>query len=205
MRRKVVHRPGSSSACTKRCERHRLQGFAKADGAIAIIQDQRRAAMAGDSACDLFAQRRGGRRGFVESPVGRARACRPESRRVGTGNGANAKSSLPSFATTMRSHQPRGVFTYWRIGRASKNSLAITSSGRSPRTSKCAVQRMRAHRCRALFALHFAQHRDWPRPEPLRRSARNPARRLQRAQRVRHQSAAAGAQFDQMRMFLGLP
>ena len=84
---------------------------------------------------------------------------------------------------TMRSHQPRAVFTYWRIGRASKNSLATSNSGRSARlSSKCVLPADVARRnVRAVFRLHLAAGSGWLRPAPP------PAR----AQKFRRHASAA--------------
>ena len=56
--------------------------------------------------------------------------------------GASAKRSVsPSAASpTMRSTQPCGVFSNWRTGRASKNSLATSNVGPSGTSSKRACQ-----------------------------------------------------------------
>ena len=64
----------------------------------------------------------------------------------GDSSALNPKASRPaSSSPTMRSAQPAAVRTYWRIGSASKNSLAMTMAGPggSAAMSACQVTRRR--------------------------------------------------------------
>ena len=134
--------------------------------------------------------RRRGRRGMAEA---------------GVGNGASAKSSFPSFTTTMRSHQPRAVLTYWRtrqgveefIGNQEQRPVvsAVIEMRRpaDPRAGcSCSVSRA-ASRCSAGLAS----------TSTTSSVSEKSGRRLRRAQCVGHQGAAAGPQLHQPRV-LGL-
>src|SRR4051812_12302130 len=140
-------------------------------GSIAIVQNQTGAAARGGDARNVFGQGGGGGGGVINGPPGRPVAARPPhpprapppapgggggasspppcgacggpagTAAGGSATGARAKVSSSSLTVIMRSHQPRSVFTYWRTGSASKNSLATRNSGRSPRlSSNCRCQ-----------------------------------------------------------------
>ncbi|MNY73776.1 hypothetical protein D3C86_2126450 [compost metagenome] len=55
---------------------------------------------------------------------------------AGMGVGERPKARLPSTRPTCRSCQPSALRMNWRMGRASKNSLAMTSTGPSSKLSK---------------------------------------------------------------------
>ena len=193
--------PGSASTSAKAMTAHRLQGFAKAGLAHSHNRASAPRRRGRDDAGDFFGQGGGGGRGFIDAAFGRAGArCREWRRRASAAAPARKPARRPS-ATTMRSHQPRAVFTYWRIGRASKNSLASSNSGRSPASSKCVVQRIRAP-----LSCNFSrwislqgragldQHHFELRPEI-------PAPRFSGPQGIGHQGAAPGPQFHQPGIF----
>ncbi len=110
--------------------------------------------------------------------------------------GASARRSVsPSGASpTMRSAQPRGVFSNWRTGRASKNSLATSSIGPSGTSSRRACQvgskSASAVRCKAcsrgLMSTRWRSSAAW-----------KPGDAARGAQCIGHQRAAAGPQLDE--------
>ena len=100
---------------------------------MAIVHDQRRAASRCNRAGDFFGERSRCGRGFIHRAVLRIAAPCGIDRE--TWREREFKRAI-LFDVTMRSHQPRGVFTNWRIGSASKNSLATRKSGRSDKASE---------------------------------------------------------------------
>ncbi len=108
----------------------------------------------------------------------------------------------PSVSPTCRSRQPSPSRWNWRIGRASKNSLAIRNSGASGRAA-AAVDPVRRVTCQRL-CLPRAQDRrglDQVQPRGLVKP-RHPARG---AQRVGHQRAAPRPQLGQRERAPGGP
>ena len=94
----------------------------------------------------------------------------------------------------MRSVQPRAVFSNWRTGRASKNSLATSSSGPSGTSSKRACQvaleggeRLALQRAQLLVDLDKVEIDGGM-------EARHAARG---AQGIGHQGAASRSELDQ--------
>src|SRR5215208_6402812 len=57
-----------------------------------------------------------------------------------TGSVPTPKTSRPSRRPTRRSHHPRSVATNWRIGSASRNSLAMTIAGPEGTSSSVSCQ-----------------------------------------------------------------
>ncbi len=110
--------------------------------------------------------------------------------------GASARRSVsPSGASpTMRSAQPRAVFSNWRTGRASKNSLATSSIGPSGTSSRraCQVGVEIAERgsLQSLQPLVDLDEMEIERGMEACDAARG-------AQRIGHQRAAAGAELDE--------
>jgi len=113
---------------------YRLQSLAEARCVVAVIHDQGRAASGGDGGCDFLGISARRRCELSDTAVGAS--ARSGGTLAGlTGIGARAKARVPFCTVTIRSHQPRPVFTNWRTGRQSKNSLATRNSGRSASVS----------------------------------------------------------------------
>ncbi len=128
-----------------------------------------------------------GRRCFEHrTRIGSPRVIR-RTARPGTAIGASAKPSSPCSRVTMRSRQPFSVFTYWRMGSASKNSLARRNSGVSPSAHRMLAdqrigvgeifQRLRLHGPKrgACLDQHDIQCRKKPCIEAWRRATRPPS------------------------------
>ena len=127
--------PGASSGSAKAWRLHRLQGLAGLGARVAIVDGEDRAALQRDLAGQLLHGVDGGGRKLEDFARRRRRALRaaPLNRRSGWATGR--RRAWPSMSPTRRSCQPSSVRTNWRIGRASKNSLAMTNSGSSATAS----------------------------------------------------------------------
>ena len=133
--------PGLSSTSAKRCSRHGLQGFAEAAiVVIAVVDDQRaRRRCARSTRAISFRSRVAAGETSYMSPIRRVARVRRNGQRPARAT-ARKRARRSHRAPTMRSHQPRAVYTNWRIGSASKNSLASRNSGRSASDSSNCVQ-----------------------------------------------------------------
>ena len=190
----------STSRC---CAFDRLQGFAEASACIAIVDDQRRAAIARDGAGDLFGDRLA-RRGFIDATASARRAVRA-LRRPGTARRERESRAAPS---RQRHHAfaPAALGLHILPDRQGIEEFVGDEKERPSSThrSKLSLTSERHVGNPSAFLPALCAAPDLPRPAPRRVRREIPASSCG-AQRIRHQRAASGSELDQTRPLPAFP